>query len=352
MSDVTSNQYDAQGEKTAFTDENGTTHIYSYDVLGRMTKDEVIAFGPNIDQSVKVRTFSFNDAGLPYQQAAWYDTNLTEQANVITDTYNGLGQLTSEAENTGTVQYKYATDGSGNPIDGSRLVSMVYPDGRTIDYFYGGISPISNISFNSSTNTATVTTTQPTGYVAGSTFTIQGASVLAFDGTFTVTAVIDSTHFQFTPTSTPSSNTDSATTDTDMVAIGVAALSGAATLDGTISRLTGMQDTYDGTILAGYQYLGLSTVVQEDRPQPGVDPDLHPPARRQPGRRYWRRDRYTGRVQFEPSVIRTGRGWTTATPTRPVRSTAFSTATMPTETSCTKTTSSSPTNPRSSLTTT
>ena len=43
------------------------------------------------------------------------------------------------------------------------------------------------------------------------------------------------------------------------------------TLDGTIGRVTGMQDHGDGTILESYNYLGADTIVQKNRSQPGVD---------------------------------------------------------------------------------
>ncbi len=46
-------------------------------------------------------------------------------------------------------------------------------------------------------NTATVTTQSPHGFAAGNTVTIVGATQSAYNGTFTVAAVIDPTHFTF-----------------------------------------------------------------------------------------------------------------------------------------------------------
>ena len=37
--------YDALGEETGMTDRNGTTHAYSYDVLGRQTLDAITTLG-------------------------------------------------------------------------------------------------------------------------------------------------------------------------------------------------------------------------------------------------------------------------------------------------------------------
>ena len=74
---------------------------------------------------------------------------------------------------------------------------------------------------------------------------------------------MNSTQFTYTLPSTPAANA----VGVDMLAI----ISTAATLDSTISRLTGMQDHVDGTVLESYQYLGLGTIAQKNRPQPGVD---------------------------------------------------------------------------------
>jgi hypothetical protein len=38
-------------------------------------------------------------------------------------------------------------------------------------------------------------------------------------------------------------------------------------LGSVISRVSGLEDQYDNTILAGYQYLGDLTIVQQDTPQ-------------------------------------------------------------------------------------
>lgn len=257
-----------QGDKTGYTDQNGTTHAYGYDALGRLTSDFVTAFGTGIDQNIIAFAYYFNDAGLPSEQDSIAENGSPDNlyvANGDIETYNGLGQLVSYAQPSGTVGYSYstATDGNGMLVGGSRLTSMTYPDGRVIDYLYGGVSAISEITY--ANGTATVTTNTPTGYSVGSTFTIQGVSDSALDGQFTVTAIVSPTQFEFSPSGTPGGSDYQ---DSDMVAVGIGS---GATLDGAISRLTGIQDHYDGTTLAAYQYLGLSTIVQEDRPQPGVD---------------------------------------------------------------------------------
>jgi hypothetical protein len=119
------------------------------------------------------------------------------------------------------------------------------------------------VSIIHSGTTATVTTGGTHGLTAGSSITIQGASDPIYDGTFTVATILNSTQFTYTLATAPAANA----VGVDIVAI----VSSAATLDSTISRLTGMQDHVDGTVLESYQYLGLGTIAQKDRPQPGVD---------------------------------------------------------------------------------
>lgn len=154
--------YDAQGDQTSMTDQNGTTHDYTYDVLGRMTSDQVTALGTNVDGTVMQITYAYDAQGNQY-----LTTCLGESGNIVNqvmDVYNGLGQLTGEyqsvtgAVNTVTtpeVQYTYTEMMGGN---NSRLTSMVYPDGYTVYYNYGSpgsltdrISQLSSISDDTGT---------------------------------------------------------------------------------------------------------------------------------------------------------------------------------------------------------
>ncbi len=48
------------------TDRNGTTHQYSYDVLGRLTSDNVTAFGTGVDQTIQQLSYAYNSQGDPY----------------------------------------------------------------------------------------------------------------------------------------------------------------------------------------------------------------------------------------------------------------------------------------------
>ncbi len=137
--------YDALGEQLTETDQNGTTHTYAYDTLGREISDTAaVASGnpQNIDTSVVKLAYSFNSAGLPFQQTSYDSSN--DVVNQVEDVYNGLGQLSGQYQavsgsvdtsSTPEVQYAYS-----DPSTGSLTISMTYPNGRVINYGYDGDS--------------------------------------------------------------------------------------------------------------------------------------------------------------------------------------------------------------------
>src|SRR6202035_5326572 len=146
--------YNALGQKTSYTDRNGTTHVYTDDVLGRLISDVIPTgdLGTGVSNQTLALGYTYNNAGLPFQQTSYSDSAMTTVENQIEDLYNGLGQIitqyqeTSGAVNTGTsanVQWRYSF-GSNS----SRLVAMTYPNGREEDYGYNaGIdATISRIS--------------------------------------------------------------------------------------------------------------------------------------------------------------------------------------------------------------
>ncbi len=148
-SDSTSNDveytYDALDDDLTKTDQNGTTHTYAYDTLGRQTSDTAsVASGnpENIDTSVVKLGYSFNSAGLPFQQTSYNSSGAV--VNQVEAVYNGFGQLTGQYQavsgsvdtlSTSEVQYGYS-----DPSTGSLIASMTYPDGRVVNYGYDGNS--------------------------------------------------------------------------------------------------------------------------------------------------------------------------------------------------------------------
>ena len=122
------------------TDQNGTTHQYSYDVLGRQTLDAVTTLGSGVDGTVRAIGATYNSQGLPFQQTSYSDAAATTVVNQVQDVYNGLGQLVTEYQahsgsvNTSTtpsVGYAYS-----DPSLGSRQTSMTYPNGRVLNTIY------------------------------------------------------------------------------------------------------------------------------------------------------------------------------------------------------------------------
>jgi len=134
--------YNWQGEKSSYVMQDGTTHQYLHDVLARLTADYVSTFGGNTDQTIKRLGYSFNDAGLPYQQTSYSDAVGTTIANQVQDVYNGYQQLTGEYQShsgavvvgtTPEVQYVYSQP---TGVNYSRMTAMVYPNAKQLDYNY------------------------------------------------------------------------------------------------------------------------------------------------------------------------------------------------------------------------
>jgi RHS repeat-associated protein len=153
----------ALGQRTSFTDRNGTVHDYVYDVLGRQTVDAVVTLGSGVDGSVRRLTTAYDTGGRPYLYTSYATFTGGTIVNQVQDVYNGLGQLTTEYQSTSgavntsstpNVQYAYSQMAGG--ANHSRLVSMTYPNGRVINYNYNTglddtISRLSSISDSSAT---------------------------------------------------------------------------------------------------------------------------------------------------------------------------------------------------------
>ena len=259
--------YDSLGETIGYTDQNGTTHAYGYDVLGRMISDEVtFAVDSGVDQTVQSLGYSFNQLGLPFCQTSYNTSSLTGIVNTVADYYNDLGQLTGQLQTQGAVdplypvgevQYLY-TDLSGG-LNDSRLTAMILPNGRVEEYDYSRNQLVlTSITSTGTTATAAYIGTDPT---AGEMLMIQGTLPTGgyYDGTYSVSSVDTSTH-TFTYTMSGSYGTSS-TSGSAMTATPI-------DLDETIGRVDGLEDgngSTAGTVLVGYSYLGLSTIVEEDQ---------------------------------------------------------------------------------------
>ena len=144
---------DALGETITNTDPNGTEHEYGYDVLGQQTSDYVATFASGVDTTVDKITTSYTTLGNVYLVTSYNSSS--EIVNQVEMLYNGLDQEIQEFEavngavnvdTTPSVQDNYTDLESGN---NSRLTSIEYPDGYTVDYNYssGLDSNISRLSY-------------------------------------------------------------------------------------------------------------------------------------------------------------------------------------------------------------
>ncbi|MCA0456862.1 MAG: DUF6531 domain-containing protein [Chloroflexi bacterium] len=127
--------YDAAGQLTAWTDEYGVEHLYTYDTLGRLAAVTVT------DQPQASFTFTYNTASLLVQQvdgtgrgtAYAYDAagRLILQQDVLTKnsvsyTYDTLGRLSSQISPLGSVTtYEY-----NDPVNPARLSAIITAAGR------------------------------------------------------------------------------------------------------------------------------------------------------------------------------------------------------------------------------
>ena len=154
QNNVESFTYNALGQKLGYTDRNQTVHAYSYDVLGRQTKDAVTV-GAGVDGRIVELDTAYDTGGRAYLFTSYARSGgLLVSANQMLRVYNGLSQLIAEYQahsgivfsNTPAVQYTYSEMSGG--ANHSRLVSMTYPNGRVIHYGYSGLDDsINRVSF-------------------------------------------------------------------------------------------------------------------------------------------------------------------------------------------------------------
>ncbi len=160
--------YNTQGDVGASSDPNGTTHVYSYDVMGRRTSDAIVVLPSGVDGTILRRDTAYDGAGRAYRFTTFNASSGGSAITDVLDTYNGFGQLTAEyQEQAGlaspstslAVRYTYTEMVGGQ--NNSRLTKMTYPNGRVVDYTYNaGIdTAISRVSAIADDSNGTPTTT-------------------------------------------------------------------------------------------------------------------------------------------------------------------------------------------------
>jgi YD repeat-containing protein len=138
--------YDALGDVTKLTQPSGTLHSYVYDLLGRQTSDQVANLGTGVDPSVQRIDTTYDKSDRPYLFTSYADTAGSSVVNQVEDSYNGIGQLTGEyqeqigADNTSySPEYVYHHNEMADGHNNSRPTSIVYQNGRQIDYVYNSL---------------------------------------------------------------------------------------------------------------------------------------------------------------------------------------------------------------------
>jgi len=133
--------YNRQGQRIEMADQNGSTHQYDYDLLGRQTDDRVTTLGDGVDDAVRRISTSYDVRGLEEKITSYDAATGGNVANEVQNAYNDFGQLVDQyqehdgAVDTGTtpkVQYGYV-NGTGNT---TRQTSMTYPNGRVLQHLY------------------------------------------------------------------------------------------------------------------------------------------------------------------------------------------------------------------------
>jgi RHS repeat-associated protein len=160
QSQTESYTYNAQADVATLSDRNGSQHSFTYDVLGRRTKDAITTLGTNVDPAVQRLETAYDTGGRAYLFSSYSASSGGTLVNQVQRAFNGLGQLTNEYQShsgavvvgtTPQVQYTYSQmlDSQGHYANHSRLTSMTYPNtspARTLTYNYNGTTLDDSIS--------------------------------------------------------------------------------------------------------------------------------------------------------------------------------------------------------------
>tara|TARA_R110000782_G_scaffold102483_4_gene189491 strand:+ start:8981 stop:11971 length:2991 start_codon:yes stop_codon:yes gene_type:complete len=147
--------YNRLGELRGMSDQNGTTHAYTRDALGRVTLDTVTAFGTDIDQAVDSIATAYDDHGRVASVQSKDGSTVVNEVGfgytklhqIETLTQNAFGGIGGAAAKDVVYAYDNAIRATGSTGNYSRLASIRYPneDGATdptVEYGYGASGSI------------------------------------------------------------------------------------------------------------------------------------------------------------------------------------------------------------------
>jgi RHS repeat-associated protein len=155
----------ALGDRLTYTDRAGTTHTYTYDVVGRRISDTVITLGTGVNGAVRRIETAYDALGNATSVTSFNAATGGSAVNQVVRAFTSFGQLTSEWQShtglvnlttTPRVQYAYFQSGVGTQ---TRLSQMTYPDGYTLslnstgyDLVAGRVTNISGAQAGSGTS--------------------------------------------------------------------------------------------------------------------------------------------------------------------------------------------------------
>jgi RHS repeat-associated protein len=129
-------EYNRLGEVTEMTDQNQTTHVYTYDAMGRITSDDVTSFGTDIDQTVHEIEYTYSTTTGLLEEVTSLDSAGTTVLNEIRFEYDNMLALSKYRQNpTGAVgsgqsadvEYVYDREDGTSNGNFSRLNKIKYP---------------------------------------------------------------------------------------------------------------------------------------------------------------------------------------------------------------------------------
>ncbi|MBW2340188.1 MAG: RHS repeat protein, partial [Deltaproteobacteria bacterium] len=133
--------YDAAGNPTQKTDAKGITVQYTYDLLNRLTGVQFPDPGQDITYSYDAGTYGKGRR-----------TGMMDLSGETTFTYDARGRL---VEKTSTILgQSYSLDTTYSP--GSKVTSVTYPTGRTLDYTRDSMGRMQGLSTTYDTSTVTL----------------------------------------------------------------------------------------------------------------------------------------------------------------------------------------------------
>jgi RHS repeat-associated protein len=129
--------YDSAGDPTTYIDQNGTHDRASYDLLGQLTS---ISWGVSGTVPQSTTNYSYDGVGRLLSAS---DTG----HGTVTDTYDAFGNVTSEKEPSGTVNYRLDAD--------DRRTLMTAGNAAPVGYTYDAAGRTLTVSTGGATSTIT-----------------------------------------------------------------------------------------------------------------------------------------------------------------------------------------------------